>query len=108
MKTTKKWLKLTLVAIVGIFIAYIAVGYIFKETITVTPTKTERVSGRYLVFTSDGVYKDVDDFRFLKFNSSDVYAKLSSSLGRPVKVTVTGFRVPLLSMYKNIIKVDSK
>ena len=107
-----KKIKLSIAGFIGIILLLIAIhvgiGYAFKETITIVPTKTERVSGKYLVFTDKGVFQDTDDYRFLKWNSSDVYAKINGRLGKPTVVTVTGFRIPLFSMYQNIIEVPTE
>ena len=100
-KLTKR-LAFFVVAVLGL---YIAMGYLLSETITITPSKTERVGSEYLVFSDKGVYADKDDWRFLKFNSSDIYGNLSNQIRKPVTVKVTGFRLPLLSIYKNIVEV---
>jgi len=111
-KLTSK-LKITLVTglifIVLWFIAiYPLIGHALSETLVLTPTKTERVDGRYLVYTDKGVFQDTDDYRFFKWNSSDVYAKLNQHLNRPVEVKVTGLRVPFFSWYKNIIEINPR
>lgn len=87
-------------------LTYFATGYALKENITIIPTKAERVQGHYMVFSNKGVYTCSDDLRFLNFRSSDNYGMISSSIGKPIYVTVTGFRVPLFSMYKNIVNVQ--
>ena len=106
MTKMRRMVKLLLVITFLLPIIYVVVGYTTKEDITIVPTKTERVESKYLIFSDKGVFKNVDDIRFFKFNSSDVYAKLSNSIGKPVHVTVTGFRIPILSVYKNIVDVN--
>jgi len=106
-----KRVKITGIGLIVVIVLWFAVIYPFighslSEELVVIPTKTERVDGRYLVFTNKGVFKDVDDYRFLKFNSSDVYAKINGHLNTPMRIKVTGFRIPLFSMYKNIITVE--
>ena len=58
----------------------------------------------YLVFTTDETYKNVDSPAYLKFNSSDIQGKLIQT-GR-FKIAYYGFRIPVLSMYKNITKAE--
>ena len=106
MTKIKITIKLLVAFLVLLVIGYFIAGYTLKEDITIVPTKTERVESRYLIFSNKGVFKNVDDIRFFKFNSSDVYAKLSNSIGKPVHVTVTGFRIPVLSVYKNIVSIN--
>lgn len=55
----------------------------------------------YLVFTDKGVFKDKDNIFYLKFNSSDLFAKLQEHHRYNCKTN--GFRIPLFSSYKNLI-----
>lgn len=81
-----------------------------SKTVTVTGVTTKRVTEKagvrdeYLVFTDDETYKNVDSVAYLKFNSSDIQGKLIQ--GGRFKIDYYGFRVPMLSMYKNITKVE--
>ncbi len=58
----------------------------------------------YLVFTTDETYKNVDSPAYLKFDSSDIQGKLIQT-GR-FKINYYGFRIPVLSMYKNITRAE--
>jgi len=72
--------------------------------------KAERVDGQYLVFTDKEVLRNVDDIWFLKFDSSDIYGNLSANYvntDKPVTLKVNGFRMPIFSIYRNIIKIDN-
>ena len=75
------------------------------ETITITVHDKERVayseSSEYLVFTNSEVFSCSDSYYFGKFNSADVYGRLQQ--GARYKVKVAGWRVPFLSMHRNII-----
>lgn len=82
-------------------------------TYTVTVTDKERIhnnnSSKYLVFTTDKagdtlVFENVDTIFRGKFNSSNIQGQLK--VGEKYNITVVGYRVPLLSMYQNIIKVE--
>lgn len=59
------------------------------------------VDTKYMVYTDQGVFKDVDTMWYLKFDSSDIYGRLEQNKSYDFKVT--GFRIPLLSMYPNIV-----
>lgn len=70
--------------------------------------KSERVcSGqeycRYLVFTDKGVFENTDTIWHLKFDSSDMYNNLVA--GKDYNVVAVGWRIPVLSVYKNIIEI---
>lgn len=60
--------------------------------------------GYYLIFTRhNDVFKNVDSLVNLKFNSSSVYGQLEK--GRTYCVYVYGWRIPLFSLYPNIVSV---
>ncbi len=81
-----------------------------SKVVTVTGVTSKRITehglvkDEYLVFTTDGTYKNVDSPAYLKFNSSDIQGKLIQT-GR-FRIDYYGFRVPILSMYKNITKAE--
>lgn len=81
------------------------VTYTTMQTVELTVTEKERVSegtsSRYLVFTDAEVFENVDNWWVLKFNSSDVYGRLK--VGATCSATVSGWRFPLLSWYRNIL-----
>ena len=55
--------------------------------------------------TEEGeVYKITDLLFKGKFNSSDIYNELD--IGKKYKVEITGVRIPIFSMYKNLNKVE--
>lgn len=81
--------------------------------VTVTNLEIKRFSSEgkdtYLVFTwlDNGkvrVFKNTDSLIEFKFNSSDFQAKLE--LNKRYKFKVYGWRIPFLSKYENIIKIQ--
>lgn len=110
--------KIKLKTIAYIFVFILVIGFTFvtsfnDKTYTVTVTDKERVnksdSSKYLVFCEDEngevlVFENTDELLRLKFNSSTVQGTIKQ--GGKYKLTVVGFRVPFLSMYQNIIKVE--
>ena len=80
-----------------------------QETVTFTVTDKERVNGyessRYLVFTEDEVFQNTDSLLMWKFSSSDLYGSLE--VGTTYEALVTGWRVPFLSWYRNIVTVEA-
>lgn len=98
-------------------------AFSFNDTeYTVTITDKDRItesskdsdgnsetSSKYLVFADDEngnslVFENTDCFIRLKFNSSNIQGRLKE--GNTYKITVVGYRVPFLSWYQNIIKVE--
>lgn len=82
------------------------------EQIEITVTDRERIvdrsregsSSRYLVFTDAGVFENTDALWHLKFSSSDLQGRLKP--GRRFRVTVYGWRIPLISFYPNIVRIE--
>ncbi len=76
-----------------------------KQTESFTVKSLERIntkdSGYYLVLTDKGAYKNTDSLIQMKFNSSDLQSTFEN--GKQYTCTTNWFRVPLLSMYRNII-----
>ena len=107
----KKIIAIILLIGIGYSIAY----YSSSKTITIKVNDKERivettggenpsVSSKYLVYTEQGVFENTDNLMFLKFNSSDVYNSLKRD--STYNVTVAGWRIPLFSMYQNVIRIN--
>jgi hypothetical protein len=102
--------------VIGIFLLMIGVQAVKYSTVTdvvVTVTEKERIvesngkhtTSKYLVFTENEVFENVDDMiPFFKFNSSDIQGKLH--VGETYKLTVWGWRINFLSSYRNILNVQ--
>lgn len=109
-------LTITSIVLVTIFILVSLVGQLFLEfqtdTVTVTVTDKERVvkgsgdsvTSYYLVFTKDEVFQNRDAIFYGKFESSDLQGKLEKD--STYTLFVTGKRIPFLSIYRNIVKIE--
>jgi len=99
-----------IIALIGVAV-YLGAYYSSTEDIQITVTDKERIvdgsgenlSSKYLVFTETETFENTDALIFGKWNSSDIQGKLK--VEDKYKVRVAGWRVPFLSMYRNIIKV---
>lgn len=94
------------ICIIG-FVGFGIAGLIHKEKVTAKVTDKTRITeregnGYYLIFTDEETFKDSDSLFYGKFNSSDLYGKIK--IGKEYDFIVTGFRIPILSMYRNIVK----
>ena len=117
--------KNTRIFFVVVMIAIMLVSLIGQEAIfnfndteyTITVTDKERIytgsgnnsSSKYLVFGDDDnrnslVFENTDCFIRGKWNSSNIQGQLK--VGNTYKITVIGYRVPFLSWYQNIIKIE--
>jgi hypothetical protein len=110
--------------LIGLFILVIAILitdnaiFNFNDTdYTVTITDKDRIYSKngknsyskYLVFADDEngnslVFENTDCFIRGKWNSSNMQGELKE--GHIYKITVIGYRVPIFSMYQNIIKIE--
>lgn len=78
-----------------------------QDQVTFSVNEKERVntanSGKYLVFTDGETFECTDAWFVGKFDSSDMYGRIES--GKTYNATVYGWRIPLFSMYRNIISL---
>ena len=87
-------------------------NYGTDEITTFTVTGKERIveskgqstTSKYLVFTENETFENTDSLLHFKFDSSEVYGQLEE--GETYSAKVYGFRVPFLSMYRNIVFVE--
>lgn len=94
--------------VVAVFVAIYAFSNFNYTEYNIHVNKSERVCNgqedcRYLVFTDKGVFENTDTIWHLKFDSSDMYNDLV--VGKDYNVVAVGWRIPFLSMYKNIIEI---
>lgn len=98
-----------IVLILALLFIYPAFYVSAKDTVTFTVTDKERVhhykgSSYYLVFTDGEVFKNDDQWYLGKFRSSDLQGQLKE--GKTYRANVCGWRIPLLSEYRNIISAE--
>jgi hypothetical protein len=101
---------LVFVVLIG---ASVIIHFATMDTVTgVTVTGKERITtgsgqsmeSKYLIFTDRETFENVDSVLGWKFNSSDVYGRIAA--GQVCTFDVAGFRIPILSMYRNILTAD--
>jgi hypothetical protein len=102
---------LIVVAVAGFFCVslYGEVGVRAQVAFTIKDkvVKVGSDSSRYLIFTEENeVFENTDSWLNGKYNSSDYYGSLS--IGKSYNATVTGWRFPPLSWYRNIIVFTEK
>lgn len=74
-----------------------------KERVTQTSSEGG-VSSKYLVYTDGEVFENTDSLLNGKFDSSDVYGRLKRD--QSYRCKVEGWRIPVFSMYRNILSCD--
>lgn len=107
------YINLIILSIVLIFTTPFGIAYKSSaETITITVSDKERIvtgtgdnlSSKFLVYTTNEVFENTDSWLFWKFDSADVQNTLQP--GETYTVTVAGWRIQFLSMYRNIVEVE--
>lgn len=95
-------------SILIVFAGSAILPYTTQDTITTKVNEKERVnrsrSSKYLIFTEAEVLENTDNVFIWKFNSSDVYGDIKTN--KTYKFTVYGWRIPFLSMYRNIVRCE--
>lgn len=82
--------------------------YFDREEFVIGVTGKERINDRdnphYRVYTDQGTFRNTDAALFGKFNSGDLQGRLKED--EFFKVKANGWRVPWLSMFRNIISAE--
>ena len=100
-----------IILIISIVVFNVVISNINEKNIVVTVTdkdvKVKNNDSTYLIYTKDKddnvqVLKITDSILRRRFNSSDVYAVIEP--GKTYKFTTVGYRIPIFSMYPNILK----
>jgi hypothetical protein len=99
--------------IVGLLAISPMYAYLTDETITVTIKDKERIvtgsgtgiSSKFLVYTDGEVFENTDSLWYWKWDSADVQNELE--VGQTYTVKVYGWRVPFLSMFRNVVEVNN-
>lgn len=91
-------------------IIHIANEYLKESEIEIMVKDKERVvynnGSKYLVWTENEVFKNTDQLLKWKFNSSDLQGKLEK--GKAYRCKVYGWRISILSKYRNLISCEDK
>lgn len=77
------------------------------DYVTVTVTDKGRTTGddgHWIVFTDGEVFANKDSLLFMKFRSSDVQGSIT--VGETHTFKVAGWRIPVISRYRNILEVE--
>lgn len=75
-----------------------------KDKERITTGKGENLDSKFIIYTNNEVFKNTDELLFFKFNSADFQNNLE--VGKTYTVKVVGWRVPFLSMYRNIVRYE--
>ena len=83
-------------------------SYFWSDTITtrITDAQMTKVDGRFMIATEYRPLVNEDaNYRF-KFDSGTVQNEAVRLRGKIVKIKKYGWRIPFLSMYENVVKIE--
>jgi len=79
-------------------------GLIIQDKERIVTGSGDKQESKYLIFTDQETFENVDSLLGWKFNSSDVYGSIIE--GSTCEFVVTGWRIPILSWYRNILSAS--
>jgi hypothetical protein len=91
----------------GLFIVMTLYSYFVSDTIEtrITDAQMTKVDGRFMIATEDRPFVNYDARYRFKFNSGTVQNDAIRMKGQQVRIRKYGWRMPLLSMYENIVAI---
>lgn len=106
-KSFKLWL--TLVGIVGC-ILLVFYSYFVADTVvtTVNDAQMTKVNGMFMIATDYRPFVNFDAKYRLKFDSGTVQNEAIKLRGKKVKIKKYGWRIPMFSMYENLVSIEEE
>ncbi len=100
-------IRLILFAIVGCILT-ILYSYFIADTVTtrITDAQMAKVDGRFMIATEDRPFINEDAKYRFKFNSGTIQNEAIRLKGKAVRIKKYGWRLPVFSMYENVVKIE--
>lgn len=100
-----KWWIIGLLVIV--LLAVVPNFHVEEHKVEIVKTEIVNNGGHYMIFCKEKgenvTYTLDDSFWHWSWNTSDIYGSLE--VGKTYKIKTSGFRIPIISWYKNIYKI---
>ncbi len=105
--STKTKVKAILIGIV-ICILMVLYSYFVSDTIItkITDAQMTMVNGRFMIATEYRPFENFDAKYRFKFNSGTVQNDAIRLKGKLVKIRKYGWRIPFISLYENVVKIE--
>jgi Protein of unknown function (DUF1523) len=83
-------------------------SYFIPDTITtkITDAQMTKVDGRFMIATEYRPFVNEDAKYRFKFDSGTVQNEAIRLKGKDVRIKKYGWRIPILSMYENVVKIE--
>jgi len=98
--------RITLLATLS-FILLILYSYFIADAVEtrITDAQMTKVDGKFMIATEYRPFVNYDAKYRLKFDSGTVQNEAIRLKGKKVKIIKYGWRVPLISLYENVVKI---
>jgi hypothetical protein len=93
---------------IAAFIVVILWSYFIPDTTTtkITDAQMTKVDGRFMIATEDRPLVNEDAKYRFKFDSGTVQNEAIRLKGKAVRIKKYGWRIPIFSMYENVVKIE--
>lgn len=93
---------------IAVLILTLLYSYFVADTILtkITDAQMTKVDGRFMIATEDRPLVNFDAGYRFKFNSGTVQNDAIKLKGKLVRIKKYGWRMPLFSMYENVVKIE--
>jgi hypothetical protein len=102
------WFKVKAVLIcIGVIILLVFYSYFIPDTVRtrITDAQMAKVDGRFMIATEYQPFVNYDAKYRFKFNSGTIQNEAVRLIGKEVKIRKYGWRIPLFSMYENVVSI---
>ena len=95
-------------AAVILAIAAMLYSYFIADTVItkITDAQMTKVDGRFMIASEYRPLVNEDAKYRFKFDSGTIQNEAVRLKGRVVRISMYGWRIPLLSMYENVVKIE--
>ena len=93
---------------IAVLVLTLLYSYFVADTVltTITDAQMTKVDGRFMIATEDRPFVNFDAKYRFKFNSGTVQNDAIKLKGKAVRIKKYGWRIPVLSMYENVVKIE--
>ena len=108
-KSIKTKLRVILI-VIGVCILIVLYSYFIADTVEtrITDAQMTKVDGRFMIATEYRPFINEDVWYRFKFDSGAVQNDAIRLRGKMVKIKKYGWRIPIFSMYENVVKIDEE
>lgn len=96
--------------LLGIVVCILTIlySYFVADTVMtkITDAQMTKVDGRFMIATEYRPFVNEDVWYRFKFDSGTVQNDAIRLKGKPVKIKKYGWRIPVLSQYENVVKIE--